>query len=554
MKKGKIQSSDLFEGYKKSNEKHKLNSSFSVPDKIKDEIKNRLMKRIERSNHKISDKRKFPKFVFSFVVPIILLFFYFYKTPEVVPRDMFSYINIDKGECMVKNPWDDQYHPIRDISELVIGSNIKTGDKSSATIYFFDDSILRLDPNTELVIVKLAKHPYIPKTGIIDLKLITGQIWNRVFQVKDQFSRYIVKTDNAIITTNDAAFSVSINNKTSIRSHENNIDIIVLNNEKKKIIANTSINNSDEINIYKDNYFVSKTKTQDTNYIKSNIKKDNIYISKLLNKSITKLFDNNHLSDKEETIASMNYKYKQALSYIKTGDKERAKTKIEEYKKDVITALDKSNDKYLKVKIYNDLVSKEKDLLPISSDSDVFLLKKEIKDIKNQFTNTNDNIILGSTNIKKERNINKVENLDIKHNTRSLVSDITSSLTTEILNKKKTDLENKKRIEEEKRKKELMILAIKQKEEEDERRLAYEKQITELRTKKNNEKAKEKADLILNSIDIYISYEGKYNKLLGELKDLGGKSEYKKNVLNNLLNNVPIQLRHKVKEELTQYK
>jgi len=119
---------------------------------------------------------------------------------------------------------------------------IRTGFASKAVIRFLDQSVSRLDENTEVRISKLFVNPLNKTETMVEVVLDHGRLWSRVVSLIDNFSNFKVKAKNTVATAKKkAAFDVSIsaNGQATVSAVHNKIDLTVATD--KKVIETTLV-------------------------------------------------------------------------------------------------------------------------------------------------------------------------------------------------------------------------------------------------------------------------------------------------------------------------
>lgn len=119
---------------------------------------------------------------------------------------------------------------------------IRTGFASKAVIRFLDQSVSRLDENTEVKISKLFVNPLNKTETMVEIVLDHGRLWARVVSLIDNFSNFKVKAKNTVATAKKkAAFDVSLsaNGQATVSAVHNKIDLTVATD--KKVIETTLV-------------------------------------------------------------------------------------------------------------------------------------------------------------------------------------------------------------------------------------------------------------------------------------------------------------------------
>ncbi|MFA6521398.1 MAG: DUF5667 domain-containing protein [Candidatus Gracilibacteria bacterium] len=128
-------------------------------------------------------------------------------------------------------------------SQLLLRADdvIKTGPGSKAVIRFLDQSISRLDENTEIKISKLFVNPYNKTETAVEVILTEGRVWARVVNLIDNISSFQVKSKNTVaVAKKRAAFDmVSSKGKSTVSAIQNRVDLVVATD--KKVIETTLV-------------------------------------------------------------------------------------------------------------------------------------------------------------------------------------------------------------------------------------------------------------------------------------------------------------------------
>ena len=106
-----------------------------------------------------------------------------------------AYINDYEGDCELKKKGEDIGEAVSDIYvSLYQGDTVITEDDSRMEIVFDDSTIMKLDPNSRLVIRNLKRE----KTSETVLDLIKGKIYGIVKKLTQQ-EQFTVKTKMAML-------------------------------------------------------------------------------------------------------------------------------------------------------------------------------------------------------------------------------------------------------------------------------------------------------------------------------------------------------------------
>jgi len=102
--------------------------------------------------------------------------------------------------------------------------SLMTGERSYATVKFFDDSVSRLDSLTEVVVKKLSKPTQSVVSSHVEVTVKGGNVWSNVVNLLDEDdSSFSVEAGDLYLTTKKAAFNVEVD--------ESGVEVGVFNND-----------------------------------------------------------------------------------------------------------------------------------------------------------------------------------------------------------------------------------------------------------------------------------------------------------------------------------
>lgn len=130
---------------------------------------------------------------------------------------------------------------LRSGDELDDGATLITDAIGSAIIHFPDGSIARLDPGSTLTITAVTYRED-DGTLVARLRLATGRVWSKVFELATPQSLWEVKTSNAVATVRGTAFGVAVAaDRTQIAGSEDQISVAVVDPRTDSIIPGTEV-------------------------------------------------------------------------------------------------------------------------------------------------------------------------------------------------------------------------------------------------------------------------------------------------------------------------
>jgi hypothetical protein len=113
------------------------------------------------------------------------------------PADAFvsnAMLTVVDGEVHIAHHGE-EFFAARVGDVLAAGDTIRTRDQASAEITYFEGSSVRLEPQTELVVERLATRP--DGTAIIGITQTIGRTWHVVTNLMSGSSRYELRTPSS---------------------------------------------------------------------------------------------------------------------------------------------------------------------------------------------------------------------------------------------------------------------------------------------------------------------------------------------------------------------
>lgn len=119
---------------------------------------------------------------------------------------------------------------------LFPGTTLSTEAGSFAVLEFFEDSVLRMDENTTVVVTQLDENPLRNDIGNVEIELLSGRVWSKTFATDEQYSRFLLKTSENIIPLAGSAIDVERKGyKTIVRAWSRSARIIT--EKSAKVLA-----------------------------------------------------------------------------------------------------------------------------------------------------------------------------------------------------------------------------------------------------------------------------------------------------------------------------
>lgn len=151
---------------------------------------------------------------------------------------MFSFVSVDTSVVMaqtftVLESFEGEVDLLRNGKEVEIvsgmnlfeGDDVLTGKNGSAVIKYFDNSLTRLSPNTEVSINKLSKDRG-RVTTYVEVVLETGMVWSRVMNSVGGDSAFVLKAKDVETRAKKAAFNTRLkDDKLEVEVFNSSVDV-----------------------------------------------------------------------------------------------------------------------------------------------------------------------------------------------------------------------------------------------------------------------------------------------------------------------------------------
>jgi hypothetical protein len=112
-------------------------------------------------------------------------------------------------------------------TEVKEGDAIKTGGDGQVVINFYDNSVSRLGPNSEMILENSSIKADDPTSEAVGVRLLSGRIWSRVLKLLDQEAGFEVRTADTVATVRGTAFDVIIKSgeETEVAVADNKVEV-----------------------------------------------------------------------------------------------------------------------------------------------------------------------------------------------------------------------------------------------------------------------------------------------------------------------------------------
>lgn len=312
---------------------------------------------------------------------------------------------------------------IHGIPGLLLRANdtLKTAPASKAVVRFLDDSVSRLDENTEVKIAQLFVNPSNRTETVIELNLTQGRVWTRVINLISDFSRFQINAANTVtVAKRKAAFDVSVSSKgaAKVSALHNRVDLRVASSSRvvettlvKGFAAQVHTSSGSQATID-----AVTLKENDSAWFQGNLTEDKAYIDTVkqelhdqLRQDVTVSPDNvlyplkqltentqialslSDLERQKKILDSAVSKLSEAELLLERGSTEAAKKSLEDFKELMIQAINWANFQassnpddalVLKTKIAEVLGTYQKQLSLVLPTDALYILKEKLSEVQ----------------------------------------------------------------------------------------------------------------------------------------------------------------------------
>lgn len=131
------------------------------------------------------------------------------RTNEIEIPD--AHIIINNGDVYIKHDGDADWQLAENGMVLVENDSIKTGLVSQADLYFFDNSTIRLDSESEIKLSELYIDQANPLLSNINVELKSGHFWARIINLLDLDSSFTITAEDTVATVRGTAIDATVN-------------------------------------------------------------------------------------------------------------------------------------------------------------------------------------------------------------------------------------------------------------------------------------------------------------------------------------------------------
>lgn len=156
-------------------------------------------------------KGKFTAIVIALLIvsSLSVIFLYSYFTTPAIAQ-ISAKLRIVKGEVRVRENENIGWVRARNGAALGVGDSVRTLTSGLATVTYFEKSITRLSPNSEISLKETGQLKDRTRATRITLKQVFGKSWQRVEKQARNESRFEVETPAAVASVRGTVFRVDV--------------------------------------------------------------------------------------------------------------------------------------------------------------------------------------------------------------------------------------------------------------------------------------------------------------------------------------------------------
>lgn len=333
---------------------------------------------------------KFHKILATVSAFILFMVFTFSIYVFPISAEEKTYISSISGIVEIGKIDNDEFKIAHNEIILDSGSKIRTGENSNTEIIFFEDSIIRLDSNTEIEIQKLLPNAFFGQIGDVVVNLNFGKIWVKSFGTNKEYSAFEVHSGDIVVFPQKATFDLHRDgNLNSLKVFERSVKVSyrgVRNRETLTLISEkqVSINlrGMGEIIDILPEYKVSS-------WVVDNLQKDKIHIDNFIKEKTESISNTENFSDfvislkpdsADKFFNKAENSFRSALRNIVKNNNDLAKEELKNFTENLKKAIDM--DSRIKNRIGIFVENENKYLQFITPENNLYIAKQSLQEAK----------------------------------------------------------------------------------------------------------------------------------------------------------------------------
>ncbi len=253
----------------------------------------------------------------------------------VVEASNDSYLETLSGSVSISHAGTLTKEKVTSQVQLRVGDRIHVEAGGQAVIHFFDDTQVRLEEDTTLLISHLDFSPAFSDQGIIETSLEQGKAWVQTLNVEDGYAAFTLQTQEAVLNTFNSSFAVEsrLNEPAEMTVFNGTLNVSAFAPASGQLIQKTLLTPYKTLELSFDAsqtpiLTASETSSElkQSEWVQSNLKKDELHLTEV------REMDSTRLTGMAGTLpGDLLYPIKQVKELIKLewGDNSDASVKIE---------------------------------------------------------------------------------------------------------------------------------------------------------------------------------------------------------------------------------
>ncbi|MFH1012587.1 MAG: DUF5667 domain-containing protein [Candidatus Peregrinibacteria bacterium] len=152
---------------------------------------------------------------------------FFVDGRQMVSASEDTYIEVLAGDVRIKHADQLVWRPINSVADVFAGDLIEVDEAGLAIVHFFDDTQIRLNEKTLLLVDQIESSPVFARQGILSISLQQGQVWVQTLNVNDDFASFTLSTRDAVVRALNSSFDLksALYQPTQVRVFNNSLSV-----------------------------------------------------------------------------------------------------------------------------------------------------------------------------------------------------------------------------------------------------------------------------------------------------------------------------------------
>ncbi len=256
---------------------------FSLGADVRARIKENVFALIEKTRQKRFTITNFFLFQKKFVAAAMLffvtftMFMFMGASTDVVYASGFTVLDSFEGEVHVER--NGEMIELAEDMRIYEKDRIVTGADGKVTIRFFDDSVVRLSGDTEILIDVLYRPAESIVTSYVEIDLLSGNMWSKVLNLVESKSLFVIQSSDVFTATRKAAFNVSVSDADDVEIdvYKNVVEVVT-----PRVVETVVSGQKAVLNQEKSVEVVQiADEEKESDWVKGNLDTDRIYVAEV---------------------------------------------------------------------------------------------------------------------------------------------------------------------------------------------------------------------------------------------------------------------------------